>query len=200
MKQVDWDQWRRDYATTTFADHAAFYDDVALEYPEQTHWNLPPIRVALEGIKTVVEVGGWRGELADAIFDRYPGQITSWRNYDMCAWALEHTRCFDRAYEPILLHDWPWNVDLAVADMFISTHTFEHMTVADIDSLLPQLRKYRRVFIEAPIPQSTEDVDWAGFVGTHILEIGWDRLRPMIEDQGFLCVLEYENSRGFDRI
>ena len=62
----DWNRWRAEYDTTTFAAQQAEWDKVGTTYPDQTFWTPEPVLTALDrpGM-TVTELGGWRGELAD---------------------------------------------------------------------------------------------------------------------------------------
>lgn len=193
----DWDAWRDSYDTTSFQEQAEFYDRVARDYPEQAHWDLAAARRAMAGVETVTEVGGWRGELADICLKEHPG-LRLWVNYDLCRWALtEGRRCKNRRYRARLLKDWPWNTDLPPADLFVSTHTLEHMRWDQVCALARQFRKYRRLHLEVPI-HATDGESWRGFTGTHILEASWSDLEALIVTTGFERVAV--NSTGFARI
>ena len=181
---ISWDEWRATYDTTTFAEQAAHYDEFARDYPEQAHWTLPAARPAAALAGTVTELGGWRGELADILLNENP-QISRWTNYDLCSWAIEHSRCADPRYEPVLLDDWPWHTVLEPADLFVATHTLEHIRWPQLVMLADQFPRFRWLHLELPVPQD-KTPSWQGFTGTHILEASWLDVHRLLAGKGFV--------------
>jgi hypothetical protein len=194
----EFNDWRAAYDRTSFAAQQAYYDGLAPRYPEQAYYDPAPALDALAGARVVTEVGGWRGDLArDALAAR--ADITRWRNYDICTWALDHPKFSSPRYEGILLADWPWNTDLQPADAFIATQMIEHIRFAQLEQLAQQFPKYRTVYLEAPIADDATDERWEDYNGTHILEVGWCQIENLLASLGFATTVHGAESRTFTR-
>jgi hypothetical protein len=180
----EFNDWRAAYDRMPFAEQQTYYDKIAPRFPDQAHYNLASALNALTGATTVTEVGGWRGDLArDALATR--ADITSWHNYDICTWALDHPKFASPRYEGIVLTDWPWNTDLQPADAFVATHVIEHIRFSELEQLAQQFPKYRTVHLEAPIANDATDERWENYFGTHILEVGWRQIEDLLAGLGF---------------
>lgn len=198
-EQFDWNGWRAEYDVSSFDHQKKVYEDLAQLFPEQAHFSFEAALKAVEGASSVTEVGGWRGDLAAQILAQNDG-ITSWKNYDLCHWALnDGNRCEDTRYTPVELADWPWNVDLQPADVFVSTHCIEHMRWNQLKALSEQFRKFKKVHLEAPLLWE-ESKDWSNYVGTHILEVSWSFVNDHILSLGFICDGEPSDCRTYVRV
>lgn len=201
-----WDTWRRTYTERTFSEEAACYDAIAAAYPKQDSWRVlatpadPVPRLlaeVLHGARSVVELGPWRGELAATALPLYP-DVARWIGYDLCRAALDETVTTDARYEPTMLTDWPWIQPLEPADLFVSCHTFEHISNPDLLLLLPKLAAYRTLYLDIPL-DDVQHPDWNGYLGTHILCMSWTELRRELNQQGFEQTGCFKTSRIFAR-
>jgi hypothetical protein len=175
---INWDQWRADYDRMSFADHQAFNQHVATLHPEQRSYNVAATRQFLKERqpRTVVEIGGWDGALADLMIDEFYC-IKRWTNYDI---TDVPQACDAPAYERVVLDDWPWNRTLE-ADALIASHVLEHMKLAEVAKLL-NVWSVDSVYVDCPIGGGT---DWAGYHGTHILEASVTQLLDTFHARGF---------------
>lgn len=167
---MTFDEWRTRYDTMSFREHAAINDRWGVEYPAQASWKLQPVLDALWSARTVVEIGGWDGGLAAKALALLP-RVERWTNYEMCQPAIDRTVCHDPRYKPVLLEDWPWNTDLEPADALVMSHVVEHMRFHQLFELTRLFDRYRVVHMQAPL--DLERIDWTGYHGSHILEVGW---------------------------
>lgn len=179
--RIDWDQWRADYDTMTFAEHQAFNAEVARQHPVQRQWDGDAVRAFLSRRQpqTVVELGGWDGSLAAAMLPDFPA-ILRWRNLDITPDVPQ--ACISPRYQREVLEGWPWH-QTETADALVASHVFEHMRIREIEQLLSAW-DVSAVFIDAPIRQVSSH--WVGYEGTHILEVGSDELLNRLVD------LDYE--------
>jgi len=165
----------------TFADQQEFYRVVAIEHPEQQHFNTNAAISAFEQIDepsfTVVELGGWDGALAYHLLDRFP--ILRWINYDIV--SVEPQVCIDRRYHPVELDDWFWN-ERRTADVFVATHMIEHITDRELGELFDCL-DVDWIYLEAPL--LIDGQKWYGYRGSHILELGWKDVVAMLYERGY---------------
>jgi hypothetical protein len=179
--------WRAAYDQTSFAAQQAYYNELALRSPDQAQYDTGPVLDAVAGATTVVEIGGWRGDLARDALAAHAG-ISIWRNYDICTWALAHSKLASSRYEGIALTDWPWNTDLQSADALVATNMIEHIRFAELEQLARQFPKYGIVHLEAPVADDASDELWKNYRGTHILEVGWRQVEDLLVGLGFAPV------------
>jgi len=178
---IDWDQWRAEYAELSFAEQQAFYRQVAIAHPEQQHFDLD---AAVEAFKlvdedsfTVAELGGWDGALAGELIARFP--ILRWINWDIV--AVEPQVCVDHRYFAVELDDWFWS-ERQSADVFVATHMIEHIRASELEELFDCL-DVGYIYLEAPL--TNEGQQWAGYRGSHILELGWREVTKLLTDRGY---------------
>lgn len=192
---IDFDGWRKDYDRLTYGEHVEFYRTVAEAYPDQQHYNEPAIRTFLDGSSgPVLEIGGWKGELAQKVLPDYPG-IPEWLNVEIAPQAVSESVCTDPRYSVIVPDRFLWDSDLDVTRFrtFIASHSLEHIKRGHLTQLLGRLGGVERMYVDAPLPD--EDPQWGGGNGqhSHILEIGWNRLRDLFESYGFCQVGKSED-------
>lgn len=184
-----WDQFRDDYPTMSFADKRAFYDWVAATYPEQRYADvkraLNAFSLIAGGHLDVIELGGWDGALAASVM-RTTGDIRSWTNYDLVAVPQE---CDYRGYHLKVLNDDLWSLDRVDADVFVSTHTIEHLSAEELAKLFRWLMP-EFVYLEAPLPM-VGPVSWRGVEAAHVLELGWDGVEKLLIDVGYTSRLAW---------
>ena len=182
--QIDWDEWRREHANLTFADQQAFYSRVAEHYPHQQSFDAVAAHDVFDFIPEerldVVELGGWDGALAAIMLSR--SDISRWTNYDLVEVPQV---CRHANYRLELLRDYLWNQEPVRGDVFVACHTIEHLTARELELLFSVLL-VPYVYLQSPL--KFEPVDWAGYPGSHILEIGWNGVAELLQVCGFVCV------------
>lgn len=185
----DFDAWRDSYDTLTFDDQKGVYEDIARLFPCQQSFNIDAARefIGLYEPRTVVELGGWDGALANHFDD-----LVSWRNYDLVAVPQV---CAKPWYQLCVL-EWPFAQYLHVADVFIAMHTIEHFRAAELEQIVPRLC-VKACLIEAPLDEAP--TDWAGYFGTHILETGWTGVDSIFASAGFIVRHEWPSGRFYER-
>lgn len=168
---LDWDRWRTDYPHTTLAEQQDFYTQVFAAYRNQRHYNEQAVSRAIQDVKPkeVVELGGWDGELASAMLDIYPS-IGVWLIHEICREAAEvadtrHSRLFAPQ-----MRNWYWTEDWTT-DLLIASHVIEHMTAEELGKTI-EATETSAIYLDAPLVN--DPTDWTGYVGTHIIEVGWD--------------------------
>ena len=195
---IDFDSWRRDYDRLTYSEHVEFYRTVAEAYPEQQHYNEPAIRSFLDGATgPVLELGGWKGELAASVLSDYPG-IPKWLNVEIAPQAVTESACTDPRYSVIVPDAFLWDTDLDLSEYrtLVASHVIEHLKHADLIKLLRRTRSIEHLYVDAPLPET--DPQWGGGNGqhSHIIEIGWGRLRSLLESYGFSRVGSLDGKWG----
>ena len=194
---IDFDAWRDNYDRLTYAEHVEFYRKVAEVYPEQQHYNEPAVRDFLAGSQgPVLELGGWKGELAASVLPDFPG-IPEWLNVEIAPQAISENACTDPRYSVIVPHAFLWDTDLDLSRFttFIASHSIEHIKRRHVSQLLVRLGGVERMYVDAPLPDAPSK--WGGGNGqhSHIIEIGWDGLRDLFASFGFSQVGASDDGR-----
>lgn len=132
-------------------------------------------------IKTVVELGCADGALAVQCLNDLPNHM-SWTGYDIAkqwiAKSLEHPR-----YKPILLRNWLWKLKLSRFDVFVSSHTIEHLFPDELQRLAEWLSDQARyVVLAVPSPHIVQ--------GQHVLGKSSEWIKEQFKDNGFRLVWE----------
>lgn len=210
MDVAAFDAWREDYLHMTYLEQQEFYDRVEVEHPHQGAFTLLRFHNFLLhicdyemtlGKVYVLELGGWRGELAQEMLKSFPS-VTIWCNVEICQRAVERGVCESSRYTTLAPKNFPWNVELPPANVFVASHFIEHITRNDLDMLIQNLPDtVRYIGLEAPIPDEGNAVDWTGYHGSHILEIGWKQVTRLLMNNGFLPIdqLCVDDFRAFYR-
>lgn len=178
---MNWDGWRQSYDRLTFQDQKDFYRDCAVLYPCQQHFDLEAAREFFDRYRprTVLELGGWDGALASQILADHD-EILCWRNHDLVAVPQIPT---DPRYELNELFEPLWEGrGYLYADAFVATHTIEHVKARELGRLVAKLH-VKACLIEAPLDDSP--LDWRGYDGTHVLELGWEGVDALFGTYGY---------------
>lgn len=191
---IDWDAWRASYSAMTYAEHQAFYDVVWERHPDQAHFDLPRARAFLARMlrpgDRVFEVGGWRGELAEASRDLLPEGVT-WTNAEITRGAVEHPIPRGEWYRAFVPPVWVWEMGQWKADELVASHVIEHMTRDHLAGLLASVAAVRAAFVQSPLPDHDRP-DWAGYQGSHVLDASWDDVEALFAVSGLM------RDRGMD--
>lgn len=200
--------WRETYDTMSFQDQVEFYSQIAQAFPNQRQYNKDEVLFffgLLQDFESlnVLEIGGWKGELADEILsDPISGVVKKWDNMEICQDAVHNPVCSDERYQVVVQDDFPWNCQDGWEDydVLVLSHVLEHMKADNFRALVKLLPNVKQIYIDAPIEEDTGGVDWQGYLGTHILEIGWKDVVRLLEQYNFVekYVSEDGNIRFFN--
>lgn len=171
---IDWDAYRSGYDSMSYADQVAFYDKVWRLHPEQRHYSPDACSKFLSVVEPdrVLEVGGWRGELAAEMLPLFP-KIMHWHNIEICRGAVENSVCSDPHYSTQVPSEWMWELPHEPGGVLVAAHVIEHMTKEQVLSLLWSTRP-RAAFVQSPLTEKGQD--WAGYNGSHVLKSGWEEV------------------------
>ena len=151
---IDFDDWRRNYDRLTCSEHVEFYRKVAEVYPEQQHYNELAVRMFLADCEgPVLEIGGWKGELAAAVLPDFPG-IPEWLNVEIAPQAITESACTDPRYSVVVPPAFIWDadIDLEPYRTLVASHVIEHLKRTDVVKLLNAIRHVDRMYVDAPLP------------------------------------------------
>ena len=138
---------------------------------------------------SVVELGCYRGGLAQKILEKNEN-ITSWLGYDICSNALNDILIIDDRFEPVYMNDsWPVQHE-GDFDIFVSTHTLEHLTVSEVRQVLIKLEECcrRAVYLELPLIENGKV--WRGGASSHVLRWGRKHFRDIFNSNGWKVIYE----------
>jgi len=188
---ADFDAWRERYDEMTYQEMKDFYNRVEMEHPLQQAFNAEAFSRFLAyvinaiGPIAVLEIGGWKGELAHRILSKTG--VIKWHNYEICESAVRQTISLSphisptEWYRPIVPGDFVWNITLPEASVLVASHFIEHIKQRELAILIGNLPDtIQFVGLQAPIPEFGYDIDWAGYHGTHILEVGWKQVSDLL--------------------
>jgi hypothetical protein len=180
---LDWDAWRNAYHGLTYADQQAFHSAIYQQHPEQRHYDPVYVARAIEQVqpRSVVELGGWDGELAHTMLDQYP-TINAWVNVEICKEASDAGIGRHPRYLAPSLTNFYWNRGPWTCDLFVASHVIEHLTIQHLNETLAATHA-RALFLDAPL--HNKSTDWRGFTGTHILECGWIGVDRLCDRHGY---------------
>lgn len=202
MNTADFDKWRQDYDYLTYRDQLAFYDRVAEDHPLQRGFDVKAFKAFFEAITLlevqILEFGGWKGELAAEMLAEI-SRITQWLNLEISRKAVIETKVWDERYRAIILHRFAWEVErLPGGNVFVSSHAIEHIKAAELERLFGKLPpEVTYVGLQAPLVEGP--TDWAGYYGSHILEVGWMKIGAILQALGFTQFMAQGEFRGYRR-
>jgi hypothetical protein len=178
---LDWDAWRNAYHHLTYADQQAFHSTIYEQHPEQRHYDPVYVAKAIEqtNARTVVELGGWDGELAEHMLKRYP--IQQWTNVELCKEARQAGAKRHPLYTAWPKDKWYWT-ETWHCDLFVASHVIEHLTIQHLNETLAATHA-QALFLDAPL--HNKSIDWRGFTGSHILECGWIGVDRLCDRHGY---------------
>ncbi len=197
-------EWRKRYRAMPFSQHQSDTDSIMLGHvTSEGHLiDSNDLRACLSQIDCtglrVVELGGWRGAMANAVLAEFP-QLAGWANYEICPSAHVDAHCSDARYRCYVSDRFIWQTPrTGIGDIFASSHAIEHLTAEHLALLFKWLPdSIRWMYLCAPIPGSCTDNLWQDYGGTHILEVGWEQVVAMLPD--FEVVRSGEQFRWLQR-
>ncbi len=184
----DW--WREQYDTLTPEENIEIGDQLEAKYPGQASFNFKNLQSVFKQRHqlTVLEIGGWKGELAKACFETWGTEtILSWHNIDMCEAAVKKTIPMGEfPYSARFPYEFDWFAKeqrKQKYDVCISAHTIEHLSDQHLVQLISYISGIPIVMFEAPIAMDGQK--WDGYFGTHKLEMGWNTINKLMEGEGY---------------
>jgi len=182
-----WDKWRELYSILTNEEWKEFFNRCEEKYPDQVHHDKSNYDKLFQRIPKnlyVLEMGGWKGELADYCFSKY--KIEAWMNIDICSNAVNKSIPKRSNYIAICPGEFDWFNKRREGnwDVFVSAHTIEHFSDDHVKQILNYINGIKYVMLEAPIKE--EENDWLGYEGTHILKMGWKEINKLMSNNGYL--------------
>lgn len=189
-----WNKWRELYDELTDKEHADFLNDSEARYPNQKSFKFENYDYLFNLTNNhncrVVEVGGWRGELAHECLSKH--NISTWLNIDLCSSALDKIATNELRNDPRYIgfrpnkFRWFEGNRIIHSDVLISAHTIEHLSDKDMIKFMYWLKDISIVMLEAPIGMSrVPSSHWHNYLGSHKLEMGWDEINALMELLGF---------------
>lgn len=203
VSPIDWDAWRATYDDWTYAEHRAFYRKVWAWHRDQSNVHKDLVTAFFSAIPAtaaplhVLELGGWRGELARS---QLTDRIASWDNIEICDDAAARPVFTDARYHATVPDDWAWKCGLPDADVFVAAHVIEHLSTPHLIALVDALPLgIRWAYVEAPLP-ATGVPDWTGYGGSHKLPLAWDAVETLFAGAGFVVTARLsDESCTFER-
>lgn len=183
LTTLDWDAWRTAYPTLSYREQQEFHSLIYAQYPEQQHYDTTSVHAVLEQIKprTIVELGGWNGQLAHQMLDQYP-TIERWTNVEICREAADAGAHRHPRYMAATLDDYYWHSGPWICDLFIASHTIEHLSHHHLNQTI-EATQAKALFLDAPLIDAP--TNWHAFTGTHILETGWAGVNQTCKQHGY---------------
>jgi hypothetical protein len=184
------DKWRENYSVMTNQEHLEFCNRAEARFPSQQHFTASNFEALFRDkspwMPRVLEIGGWKGELAQHCSSRF--EIESWLNVDFCVAALQKTVDMgDFLYRygfscPDTIN-WFNSPRIRDYEVCISSHTIEHLSDEHLLQLIDYISGIPMVMFEAPI--GDVENDWRGYLGTHILKMGWNGVNEAMSSRGY---------------
>ncbi len=180
-------KWRAAYETMTDEEHLLFCNAAEAKWPTQksfTYSNFESLFKKAPPNLSVVEIGGWKGELAEKCLSNFP--IEKWSNFDFCGAAIGKTIPSDKRYIAYLQNSPAWfrNYRKEEFDVCVSAHMIEHLSDAHLIELLDWIKGIPVVIFEAPLLDGENN--WHDYYGTHILKMGWDKIKDEMSLRGYI--------------
>ena len=141
--------------------------------------------------KTIVELGCNTGDLAVKCLENLAWEPT-WTGYDISKYFIEKSVTHNR-YHPVLLDAQLWNTDLPKFDIFVSSHTLEHLYPDEIKKLAVWLEKHTR-FLVFCLPAAWS---YSRVHHHHVNPKGIEWLRDLLLATGFRLVFHTAHYFGW---
>lgn len=193
----EFDKWRERYNTMTVDEQVAYHNELEERYPEQNHYNYDNVKEALTLVDKpaiVLEFGTWKGDLALQAFKDF--NIKSWLGVEICENAIAKTKCSKVNYIKPTRFDWFYDKRTIEADIVIATHFIEHLSNEHFKQLINYCNGIKTIHFESPL--TDEGNEWNGYVGTHKLTIGWNKVNEILKENGYSLVIDKPESKTYD--
>lgn len=194
LVENNWDYYRRKYVKGMYS-----FDDLVrlnnIWYHKIQDQEFYKLDDALEffsmlnGSVSVVELGCYRGSLAQHVLAANKN-ITSWLGYDICSAALDETVATDKRFTPVYMDEQWCTQHEGEFDVFVSTHTLEHMTASEVRAVLNKLSVWCRQAVYLELPLVEHGKVWRGGASSHVLRWGRKHFRDLFNEDGWEVIYE----------
>jgi len=127
----------------------------------------------------VVELGGYEGELALQILEIYPK--IQWLNVEIIKHRIKRGLENYRYREHVLSNQlWNEKLELRGYDVFVSSHTLEHLNAVQVKHLFHYLIGNKIEYLILQTPVKANGQTWQGYGGAHVLRMGSNHMKKML--------------------
>lgn len=190
------DHFREVFPSLSFNDLKKQHEEWYREYPGQTRVSkqffINCFKYVVKTLKrsnlNVVELGGYEGELALQILKFYPEM--QWLNIEIISHRMKKG-LENYQYKEHVLSDQLWNenLDLRKYDVFVSSHTLEHLSDVQVERLFHYLGANNLKYLILQVPIKVNGQTWQGYGGAHVLRMGSTQMKKLLNP---LYCLVYE--------
>ncbi len=184
MPRFNFNEWREKYDKYTFEQHKKINNRFESLYPKQQKFVTKEVGKFLKGITKakVLEVGGWKGELASQVLSTNK-DIILWHNYDICSNAIDKNICKDERFKGIVLIDFVWNLNIFKEyNVCVLSHIIEHIKKKELIKFFSKIKHIKYIYIDAPLNDPYNRMKWKNYSGTHILECNWNDIKNILRN------------------
>jgi len=142
----------------------------------------------------IIELGCYRGYLAESILKIFSDKIKRWIGYDINYYALESTMVDDGRYSTVKQTDWFYDIEFPLGvNTFISTSTLEHHNAEQFVKIIERIWESNIQYMILAFPLC-DGKKWNNYGGSHVLDFTQDDVIKVLEDHDFKCI-SYEKGR-----
>jgi hypothetical protein len=191
----EFDNWRERYDIMTIDEQIAYHNDLEARYPEQNHYNYHNVKEALLlcNKPLVLEFGTWKGDLAKQAMQDF--NILAWYGIEICEAAIRLTKCKEVNYIKPTKFDWFKDKRTIEADIIVATHFIEHLSNEHFIELAKYCKGVKYIHFESPLTNNGND--WDGYIGTHKLTIGWNKINEIMKENGYSLIIDKPESKTY---
>ena len=200
LKEGDWNLFRKHYPYLSFSTLQELNTAWDVEWPNQRcgsprlmielAQNIPDLLLNTDDVK-FLELGCHDGYVASE-FIRVFSQISAWYGYDIVSRPIFSGYRWGK-YQPQVLPNYFYNLsELPEHDIFLCSHTFEHMKGREMRKCLELVKRFNTPYLILEIPPDiTEGKEpWHNYEGSHVLELDGKQIKEMIDEVGYRLIDE----------
>lgn len=200
LNDHNWDFYRDNYIAGKYShqDLININNQLYTKIPEQVYFHPAWVRWFFQNFQEtirVMELGCYRGELAQQMMLIH-SQIVRWTGFDICKLALMDEVVQQDQFHPIFLEQPVWTHPFELHDIFVSTHTLEHMTWDEVVKVFDRIQESEIYGVHLELPVREEGKVWRGGGSTHVLIKGRQHIRDWFIRNGWNVLREWQ--RGMD--
>jgi len=178
--------YRKVYSSLTFNELKKQHEQWYRKYPLQSRFEkrffvncFKHVVKTLKRNLFVVELGGFEGALALEILKMYP--TMQWLNVEIIKHTMKRGLEKYRYTEHVLSEQlWREKLDLRKYDVFVSSHTLEHLSNVQVKRLFEYLILNNMQYLILDIPVRPNGQTWYKYSGTHVLMMGSNHLKKLL--------------------
>lgn len=180
---MTFNEWRDRYSKMSYDEQVQYHNLIEQQYPDQAHYTYDNVKQILSDRIKVLEFGCWKADLAARAISEY--NIKEWKGVEICTTAIEKTKCTANNFKYIVPKKFDWfNTKVKPkADVIIATHFIEHLSNEHFEQLAEYCAGVPLIYFESPL--SNEGESWDGYIGTHKLNYGWDKVNEIMKSKGY---------------